>query len=992
MKLLNVIDVAGHLSQLDSRIPGTFEWVVNTAPYKAWNSRQETRLICVSGSSGLGKTILSSYISDRLSSNDSAGTMMFRFFFDATRSEQKKGCSFLRSLIYQLITNSRKHIKFVRRRYDLQGPGLFNRFNALWDLFVDLVRSEPVQRINVVIDGVDECETESQRTMIECIAGLVTSRTAPFVKFFLTCRSHAPALYVLEDNLRNSTKYVSLNLDKEQSLIAQDVNLVVSWRLEQMTRRGIIDNDSRKRLEESLLSRAERSFLWVSIVLSSLEGGDQLFLSSSDLLTFIKKLPLELKATYRGFLESIPFGARSLAGSVLRSVAVSARPLHIKELQILRAIRPDHKYVSDLETQMIKFGEFSVQRLLGPLVRVSGSEVSLTHTSLKDFLIELGQDKEDPIAADFGVDLGRDVVDLAQSCMSYLASEDFQDDLFADQIVSEVESPTMTAASPHPTVSTSESDDLDLIPAFFFEECLPGTQSCRSIAERYAFFDYAAIHWSTHLSQAKESATSDLHDLAILLCQPSTHRFNNWYRYLRTWNISETGDSHQPYPEEASLQSLAVASFFDLSSTVRHCMSKSSCTEPELGNAIYWSARKGHGVCLKSLLSADGVKPEMVYATRVSPLAAAAENGHLECVNMLLQSKSFNGRERGKESLTPLALACRGGHADVVDALLQDAQVAAYATILDNDHWTPLFWAVEANSPPIVSNLLKVEGVDSNAVDRKGRSPIAWAAIGGHEKAAMVLIQSPRIDLNLQDLNGQTPLIHAIKSKQIAIVRSLLRSRHVDSGIKDNDGRNAISWAAGQANYSILNALLRYERETGRMNADVEDVDGWAPLAWAIEKPGYPLNVSFLLHAGSADANHKDRHGRSVLSFVAGYGLVEITKTLACTPGIELNSRSHAGRTPFSYAAGNGCIEVATVLLDAGFVEVNQQDVTGRTPLSWASSGGHVDMVQFLVDLQEVEPDLPDNSNRTPLDIAIKNGHRDVGLRLSSAAAPLFEC
>lgn len=138
--------------------------------------------------------------------------------------------------------------------------------------------------------------------------------------------------------------------------------------------------------------------------------------------------------------------------------------------------------------------------------------------------------------------------------------------------------------------------------------------------------------------------------------------------------------------------------------------------------------------------------------------------------------------------------------------------------------------------------------------------------------------------------------MYAAKAGNNSIIRSLLRTRRANPGAVDESGRHAISWAAAQREHQVLETLLAWRRTTtthADNHADVADVDGWTPLSWAMDMPGYAQNVALLLQLGRVDANHRARSGRSALSFAAGYGHLEITKILALTVGVDPDLAFH---------------------------------------------------------------------------------------------------
>lgn len=969
VRLLNIIDVPGHVSLLGLPAKGTLQWIFKNACYNTWITEQQTRLICVTGYPGCGKTMLSSYISNQLGA--SSDVLMCRFFFDGKIPEQRKASSLLRSLIHQMIIARRALIKLVKRAFEVQGVKLFDRFEALWDLFVDILRQFD-GKVSIVIDAVDECERVSQGLITRGISRLLSSNIVPSVKFFLTCRTDTPIFYVLGEEFLTSKSCVSLDLEKEQRIICEDIDMFVDQRLNRLVSTGLVKRRALSQLKEQLVARAERTFLWVSIILDLLENGDRMFLSSSELFGFIERIPDQLTATYESFLASVHPDNRKSAGGILRHIAVSARPLTIDELRVSYVIRPCHQSLQALEIDTAEFSFPLVQRLLGPLIRISDSKVYLVHTTLRDYLIHLNDTPEEPLAIDFGVNLSRDHLKIAQSCMLYLSLEDFNRGMFA----TDSDESSLRSLS---TIASCEafrlSDEFLAFPDLFKEQSPYDMDRCDMLAARHVFFDYAAKHWAFQFERSNPFADTNLHELAVSTCDTGSAIFHNWFRYHWLHEALGKRVSLECYPIMTG--TIAVAGFFGFRATLKHALDRSGCEMAELGAAVYWAAQRGHVLSLRILLDFGPIDPGTCHVDKQSPLSAAAEHGHLECVRPLLETAYFDVNEQNSDGMTPLALAACGGYTAIVSLLLSHPKHVTDVNLADKGGSSPLIWAASTNSSHAIVKLLSNDRIQPNQVDHRGRSALLWAAIESHNEAARALINDPRVEIEAKDSDGRTPLIYASKAGNDTLVTLLLKSKRTNALSRDRNGRHSISWAAGQSREKVLRILLVCEQKTAAKLVDAEDVDGWTPLAWTLDAPGYPKNASLLLQSGFVNVNHKDQSGLSLLSLAVAYRQLGIVMMLARAKGINLNSTSKAGRTPLSYAAGKGAEDMVDFLLGLEGIETDHKDNVGRTPLCWAAMGGHVYVVKLLLRVKCANPTL-DEEDRSALFLAVENGHQEV--------------
>jgi len=871
-------------------------------------------------------------------------------------------------LIYQIVYRRRKLLRLVRKASDLQGVQLFSRFDALWDLFVDITRHEKAGSINVVIDAIDECEEQVQIMIVERISKLLKSDVPPPIKFFITSRPNSPAIHALQETF---VRYNRLRLEENQGAVSEDIRLVIRQRLELFVKRGRCDATTRSRLETLLLKNADQTFLWVSLTLELLER--RRLLLPADLQKIAQRLPPNLTILYDGFLNSIPPEDRNIAGKLLRIIVASARPLNLDEIRILLELNLG----SSQEGDHLRFSLDSVQVILGPLIRVSDSRIYLVHQSLKEYLVDLGNAASSPLASNFGVCLARESLMIARSCIRYLTSTDFGEDLSSGQM-SEKGSPSFSMPSPKSSPLEHLQDDmLELLPfqvhdgSLFKEQSVVEAERFALLAKRHKLYDYAALHWATHLAQSNDEANIEVLDAAAALCEPRSDCSGDWFRYY--WIMTGVNER---YPEV--VEPLFVASFFGHVQTVRRLLDSVQLASVQLGVPFYWAARQGHVSCVETLLAQDKVKldPKYCYANKQSPLAVASQYGHRHCLQALIDSRRFAINEKDINGRTPLSLAAGSGHTPAVATLLR--QEGIDPDLPDTSGSSPLFWAVSSNSAKVTAQLLADSRVNPNHLDRKDRSALSWATEYGSLEPAKQLIKDAHINLNIRDSKGWTPLIHATQQGDEAIVRLLIGSKRCDNSGLDNDGRNAISWAAERYHYNLLYYLLKHDRA----GADVEDKDGWTPLAWALRPPGYTDNIFILTSSGLVDINHRDRDGRSPFSFAAGYGYLEVVKVLSRMSGIKVDSRDSSGRTPFSYAAGSGNGEIVQYLSVAEGVEVDSRDNGGRTPLSWAASAGHLAVVHILISIPGIDVRSVDQYGRMPLWYATHYGKHDVAAAL----------
>lgn len=211
--------------------------------------------------------------------------------------------------------------------------------------FIEIASDKLVERLTVVIDAIDECEETTRERFLQDIVNLIRrSKTQslqnPCIKFIITSRPLPRCQY--------TTRLVEI--DPSQNHVEQDLRLVIRTKVEGIFQRIRCKPEVREYLENALYSKADCTFLWVTLVLHHLEKS---FLASQkDFKRIINELPKTLLATYEKFLRDISMQYQPLATKLLHFLIASSRPLTLDEMQILVAIQSNHHNLADVEEEM----------------------------------------------------------------------------------------------------------------------------------------------------------------------------------------------------------------------------------------------------------------------------------------------------------------------------------------------------------------------------------------------------------------------------------------------------------------------------------------------------------------------------------------------------------------------------------------------------------------------------------------------------------------
>lgn len=115
--------------------------------------------------------------------------------------------------------------------------------------------------------------------------------------------------------------------------IEDDLRWVIHTKIEQVARRTNYRPETWAYLEQTLFSKADQVFLWVTLVLRSLEKG--YLASQRDFQRIVDNLPQGLMAIYKRFYYCISSEYQVLASKLLHFIVGSFRPLVLDEVRII---------------------------------------------------------------------------------------------------------------------------------------------------------------------------------------------------------------------------------------------------------------------------------------------------------------------------------------------------------------------------------------------------------------------------------------------------------------------------------------------------------------------------------------------------------------------------------------------------------------------------------------------------------------------------------
>ncbi|KAI0598549.1 hypothetical protein F4775DRAFT_592269 [Biscogniauxia sp. FL1348] len=906
MTLFSVFDIADYKRLLPKPVRGTCQWIMSHPVFQSWLEKAGNSLLWLTGHPGCGKTVLSYSLArsfEELKTSQISRHVLV-YFCDDKVNNQKDAKSVLISLIFQIVRRHHSLVRHVRKVFDIQGPSIIQSFSSLWSIFLRVLNDPKSGLLYVIIDALDECERVSCHQLLDSIYELVgvsgqNTGGGNHIKFLLTSR---PSLKLAYTDI-SQTPYQIL-IDEGHPGYYQDLRIFIQQRVEEIALKRKYPAEVKDFLLQALYSKADQTFLWIHMVLASVENS--LLSSIKDFRDIMARIPPTLETTYLDFLSAIPPDHQETASRLLKLVLASSKSLNLDEINVAFTIDLSHQSVDDVDRDCQNAMAHTIQGILGPFARVLESKVSLVHQSAKDFLL-----RNDHIHESSAIlrTIHRESAALQMSiaCVRYLLLNNFSRDLFGMES-SPVDSIFEPSALPPLDLNEASSEDnIDLnFDTFFREPSVHDAETSQSIAARYVFYSYASLHWAEHLALCEASAPDWLRDAAKALLDVSIGHCRNWLQFY--WSEVATSVEENPM----NFDRLVLAAYFNLHETLKDLLNYKPPQEVK-DQALFWASRAGHSRIVATLLEA-GADPgirggsSMQYA-----LTTAAENGHLACVVALLADERTDVNIQGRNGRTALSFACSNGLGDIAQVLLDHPGCDPNRP--DNTGATPLFWAAGGGHMALITALAARPDVELNHRDNTGRTVVSWAAGDGTDEVLRHLLR-PRsgFDADIRDNKGRSPLSWAAGNGHAAAAHVLLLHRRGADTIdiaadRDRDGRNPVSWASGGGHLGVLRLLLP-------RGADDADADGWAPLAWAVHNDA-PGVVEALAATGEVDLDRRDGAGRTALSWAVEYGHARVVRALlreGADPGPVGGEVDEAGPAPVvvarRYGRGDLAVEI----------------------------------------------------------------------------------
>ncbi|KAI0840854.1 hypothetical protein F5Y06DRAFT_294126 [Hypoxylon sp. FL0890] len=546
---LNKSDYVAHKNRNPLPVEGTCTWILNHSVYEEWVESPDTSLLWISADPGCGKSVLASFLVDHLSSSKATGMNICYFFFKSDNIEQADAMNGIAAL-HQLYTQQTDLIATGVNH--LQG-GNMRQLKELWNIFVRSVEHQDAHSTVCILDGIDECHPELRGRLLQLISEYfaeqerkrieadsrsrressehtIRKEAAAKFKMLVTSRPEIQIKIAFQIRLKGTTNnseaipgqraIARLRGEDETDAISGDVTKVVHTRINELICQGLPIQILRG-MEAEIVARANRTFLWVSLILSLLEQKVEAGASRRELDALLKNR--DIYNIYSELLSSRSTSQK--ARKVLMIILAATRPLRVDEISVALAVTPEDDTTrsgrttfDDIEYDLVHPFENHIKSLCGHFIRIIRQKVYFVHETAREFLLKEDNSVNRPVPAPVFDLSGRTSPtrsELGQCCFRH-------------------------------SFTLTESQHILRICATYLY-CLSRKSKDRHIgtpsADTKSFLDYAAKSWVTHFQQVGRWRQLDCLYYQNL-CHPFFPGFHTWIaQYWSPHSIRHTPGS-----------------------------------------------------------------------------------------------------------------------------------------------------------------------------------------------------------------------------------------------------------------------------------------------------------------------------------------------------------------------------------------------------------------------------------------------------------------
>ena len=960
--------------------------------YQQWRQKAHSASLVYTGKLGAGKSVLMANIVDDLhlhahSAKAADKVPVAYFFCRYDDTESLKAQTIFGSLVRQLLQNI-PDLTHAEQLID-QGASVSDTDLVLQILECALPADS---KAYIVLDGLDECDAAEARIILQLLQGLQASFSILLCLSYKLRGDNSLAASVDELADQNRIGIPDNNPDISSFISSELEKRILSGKL------AVGDPTLILEIQNTLVQGAQGMFLWVALQIESLCSAR----TDGAIWQALKNLPKDLPGTFHRIIQKEGVDRKRLQLQIFEFITAAHRPLTAQELREALSVTPGN---INWDSDQLLNDIYSALTCCGSLVNVDEEEstVRLIHHSVQQFLLGEFHDSAPAMLSIQSANIA-----MASTITTYINYNVFNTQLSTtviaplpiqkvpERIVGSLDSSLSSRIALKLLRSRNKPDfDISTVIAKEYRHFGPPP------ADQFVFYRYAKTYCLGHASYLTDLDLTSrsllrraVHSGLIHIDVQEKETQQLVFQAIEFGNVTvlelflDMGGSLETRAWSLGQTLLLFAVDRGQEAVIQLLLKRGADTKsrpPDSLTPLTLAVTRGHQSIIQLLVD-HGADVNEVESSLRTPIFYAVRGGNQEVTTQLL----FLGAEletRDGNGHTTLATAVSHAHIEIVRILLDLG-----ADVNTRNDWlqTPLMRAAECGLVEIVRLLLS-RGADVNSMDQDGHSALSRAASNNsrfviseqvmnffdeysgdlsskpsepqfgateaNQVSVLGLLLDKGANVDCSNAHNQTPLYLAAKAGNKAAARLLIK-RGATIEWKAADDTTPLYAAAKNGHQGLVDILLQAgaSLELSAVLAASEAFGQtllsqahWSGFGALVGPPGQRTRRAQQLLDVGADVNWRDLTDRTLLSWAAQNGFLDMTKLLV-NNGADPGLSDHDGRTAVWWAQQSDQIDVVEFLFSCGAsLDANAPDVVSA--ISWAAKNGQVSTLKLLLDL-----------------------------------------
>ncbi|KAH7175728.1 hypothetical protein EDB81DRAFT_18581 [Dactylonectria macrodidyma] len=557
--------------RVEERVEETCLWFLKHDHFQMW-LKQGSGPLLVTADPGCGKSVLAKYLIDH--GLPRSTTICYFFFKDQDQNTVRQA---LCALLHQLFSLKPSLIEHAMPQFRKDGQGLINSTESLWKVLRNAIKDPQAGPVIVVLDALDECAKSEFADLMRNVESQFRSDQSGYgkLKYLLTCRPYEQVVSKFR-GLLEAFPNIRIPGEEESDAISQEVNYVITHRVNQLLTKKSLSPKIKNCLEKILQETAHRTYLWVYLVFDYLEK-ENFKRTAKGIESTIATLPSSVNEAYEQILNKSE--NYHMAQKALSIILAASRPLTLSEMNVAVNIDYTSQSIHDLDLEDNEDFKTSLRSWCGLFVSIHQGSIYFLHQTAREFLLA---DLASPTTVSelhwhHSITTRDAQAVLAGLCVRYL-------DFFNSNV----------------NLQTDAKGEAG-----------------HSVGS-HAFLDYSAKCWGAHFRDASIMDDDAILPFALRICDPNSKSYSVWFKiYWKTTRMRTT----------EYFTDLKLASYYGHRVVVKLLLEKGAEIEADSAygrTPLSWAAENGHEAVVR-MLPEKGADVEVKDNDGRTPLSWAAE-------------------------------------------------------------------------------------------------------------------------------------------------------------------------------------------------------------------------------------------------------------------------------------------------------------------------------------------------------------------------------